>query len=485
MLSILAPTRSTGNPDCGSGRSGRLDRRELLRVGGLSLFGGLSWSRLLRAQTAGNAQSGRARSVVLFNLLGGPSHQDMFDLKPMAPAEVRGEFGPIATSLSGLQICEHLPQIARWMHRTCLIRTVTHNYNAHNPLPVMTGFTGGDQGQLRPKRTDPPDVGAVCQYLGLGPEDMPGAFCLPCYPGFGERSMYPGIRRPGPYGGFLGARYDPVFSECNPAFDREPKVPFYDPVWPMGEPQLPFEDARPELTLQRIGQRQRLVEQFDQLRRNEQAPALVRMDQVKRRAYDMLTSSRTREAFDLAREADATRDRYGRNLFGSSMLVARRLVEAGVPFISVHAENFIPHGFTYDMHENNFGMLKNYNLPILDQCLPALLEDLDQRGLFDSTLVVVMGEMGRAPHINSKAGRDHWPQCGFCLLAGGGVQQGLVYGATDKHAAYPLEHPVSPSDIVATIYYLLGIDPHLMVPDLSGRPIAIAHGGEVLREIVA
>ena len=178
------------------------------------------------------------------------------------------------------------------------------------------------------------------------------------------------------------------------------------------------------------------------------------------------------------------RDRYGRNLFGSSLLVARRLVEAGVPFVSVHAEIFIPHGFTYDMHENNFGMLKGYNLPVLDMGFPALLEDLEGRGLLDSTLVVVMGEMGRTPRVNAKAGRDHWPQCGFCLLAGGGTRPGVVHGASDKHAAYPASDPVSPGDVVATIYHLLGIDPRMTVPDRLGRPVPIAHGGEPIRGVI-
>jgi len=167
------------------------------------------------------------------------------------------------------------------------------------------------------------------------------------------------------------------------------------------------------------------------------------------------------------------------------LLVARRLVEAGVPFVSVHAEIFGSMGHSYDMHENNFGMLKGSNLPILDRAYPALLQDLDDRGLLDATLVVVMGEMGRSPRVNAKAGRDHWPQCGFSLLAGGGVKAGSVYGSTDKIAAYPKDHPVSPADLVATIYHLLGIDPGLTLPDRSGRPMPIAHGGEPIRGVVA
>ena len=196
-----------------------VSRRDLMQVGGLSLFAGMTLPRLLRAaDRAGVSGQARAKSVVLFNLLGGPSHMDMFDMKPEAPPEVRGEFQPIDTSLPGLQICEHLPNTSRLMHKASLIRTVTHSYNAHNPLAMMTGFAGGRNDQLTADRTDPPDIGAICQYLGMGPDDLPGAVCLPCYPGWGESSMYPGIRRPGPYGGFLGAQYDPLFSVCAPEF---------------------------------------------------------------------------------------------------------------------------------------------------------------------------------------------------------------------------------------------------------------------------
>jgi hypothetical protein len=458
-----------------------------MRVGALSLFGSMTAPRLLRAAGRADGRSeGKARSVVLFNLLGGPSHQDMFDLKPDAPAEIRGEFRPIATSVPGLQICEHLPRTARLMHKTCLIRSVTHAYNAHNPLPIMTGFTGGDPAQLRPEPTDPPDIGAICQYLGMGAREMPGAVCLPCYPGWGERSQYPGIRRPGPYGGFLGKQYDPMFAECEPTFDRQPSRPYYDPVWPMGSPMIPRHDVLPDMTVDRLDRRRSLLDRLDEaFERANSSAGVDGMERAQRRAFSLLTSATVRDAFDLAREPATLRDRYGRNLFGSSLLVARRLVEAGVPFISVHAENFIPQGFTYDMHENNFGMLKDYNLPVLDMGFTALVEDLDGRGLLDSTLIVVMGEMGRTPRINAKAGRDHWPQCGFCLMAGGGTRPGVVHGASDRLAAYPSRDPVSPGDIVATIYHLLGIDPRMTVPDRLSRPVPIAHGGEPIKNLIA
>jgi hypothetical protein len=445
------------------------------------LFASVSLPRLLEASATSTPRRGRARSVILFNLLGGPSHMDMFDMKPDAPAEVRGEFRPIQTSLPGLDICEYLPRTARWMHRAALIRTVTHNYNAHNPLAMMTGFAGGANSQIFAARSDPPDIGAVCQYLGMGPPDLPGAVCMPCYPGSGE-----GIRRPGPYGGWLGSQYDPLFTLCSPTFERQPRRNYYDPVPPIGDPQLPGLQALPDVSVGRLDSRRSLLSQLDaSFRAAESSRAIERMGRFQQRAFALITSSKTREAFDLSREPQQVRDRYGRTLSGSSLLVARRLVEAGVPFISVHAEIFGNTGHSYDMHENNFGMLRDHNLPILDRGYSALVEDLETRGLLDTTLVVVMGEMGRTPRVNGSAGRDHWPQCGFSLLTGGGVKEGTIWGASDRIAAYPRDHPVSPADLVATIYQLLGIDPHLMLPDPTGRPLPIAHGGEPIRGVIA
>ncbi len=458
-----------------------LSRREFLRVGGLSLFTGLTVPRLLEASAkASEPRRARAKSVILFNLLGGPSHLDMFDMKPNAPAEIRGEFRPIATSLTGLRICEHLPNIARMMHKACLIRTISHAYNSHDPLPIMTGFTGANPA-LQAQPSDPPDIGAICQYLGMGPRDLPGAVCLPCFPGSGES-----YKRGGPYGGYLGSQYDPLFSLCNPRFEREPRLNHYDPVMAIGEPYLPGLDQLPDMTIRRFDSRQALVQQVDRVfEETRRSPAMERLGRFQQRAFAMLTSSKTRDAFDLSQEPDRIRDRYGRNLYGSSLLVARRLVEAGVPFVSVHQEIFRHYGHAYDMHENNFHMLRDFNLPLLDQVYPALIEDLEARGLLDETLVIVMGEMGRTPRINAKAGRDHWPQCGFSLLTGGGIRPGMVYGVTDPHAAYPVSHLVRPADLVATIYHLLGIDPHMTVNDRIGRPIPIAHGGEPVHGVVA
>jgi hypothetical protein len=303
---------------------------------------------------------------------------------------------------------------------------------------------------------------------------------LPCYPGWGE-----GGRRGGPYGGFLGSQYDAMFSMCQPTFAKEPKTAYYDPVMPIGEPFLSGLDTQAELTSGRVETRRTLLKHMDGgFQHVGQNSSPARMELFQRRAFEMLTSSKTRDAFDLNQEPAAVRDTYGRNLYGASLLVARRLVEVGVPFISVHQEIFRHYGHSYDMHENNFGMLKQHNLPILDQAYPALIQDLEMRGLLDSTLVIVMGEMGRSPRVNAKAGRDHWPQCGFSLLTGGGVKQGMVFGATDKIGAYPTSNKTHPADLVATVYHLLGIDPHLVVHDRLGRPFEIARGGEPITGVL-
>jgi hypothetical protein len=316
----------------------------------------------------------------------------------------------------------------------------------------------------------------------MGPRDLPGAVCMPCFPGSGQA----GYRRRGPYGGFLGKQYDPLFTLCKPAFGREPKFHHYDPVMPIGEPFPPNADALPDMTVRRLDDRKSLVSQVEgQFSRVHASRSVDTMDDAQRRAFQMLTSNRTRDAFNLNLESAQTREAYGRNLVGASLLIARRLVESGVPYISVHQEIFDHYGHSYDMHSNNFGMLRNLNLPLLDQVIPALLLDLDSRGLFNSTLLIVMGEMGRTPKVNGSAGRDHWPQCGFSLLFGGGIKQGYVHGSTDAIGAYPVSNPVSPADFIATVYELMGIDPHLTVPDRTGRPIPISHGGEAVREVIA
>ena len=277
-------------------------RREVLRAGGLSLFGSMTLPRFLRAAALGSGTPApRARSIILLNLFGGPSHLDMFDLKPDAPAEVRGEFRPIATSVPALSICEHLPRLARWMHKATLIRSVSHTYNSHNPYAVLTGFTGGDDREnYYTKRSDHPGISAVCQYLGIGSRDMPGSVYLPALPGYSQ-----GLRRAGPYGGYLGRQYDPLFADCDPKFPREfdQNQSFYDPVAPFGEPRLPSFESAPALTIDRFRQRTSLLGEVDrQLAGFEHSRDLATMDHFQRKAIELLTSSRARMAFDLSAE---------------------------------------------------------------------------------------------------------------------------------------------------------------------------------------
>lgn len=453
-----------------------LTRRELLRVGGLSLFAGLTLPQYLAA--AESRREGRAKSVILINLFGGPPHQDMFDLKPDAPDKVRGEFKPIATSVPGTQICELLPKTALLMDRATLIRTYSHKYNSHNPYNVLTGFDGGkDAENYFAKRTDHPSVGSICQMLNLGARDVPRYVTMPAFPGYSQA-----LRRSGPYGGYLGSQYDPLFTACEPRYERESKGD-YDPVTALGVPTPPTLSELPGLTANRLENRFTLLEQFDgNLAKLERSGAVARLDQFKAKAFSILSSTKTRLAFDVSKESDTTREAYGPSLWGSSVLIARRLVEAGSTFITVHWE--AKRANHWDLHENNFGMLRS-QLPVLDQLTYALIRDLEARALLDQTLVVIMGEMGRTPKVNAKAGRDHWPQCGFALLFGGGTKRGVVVGRSDKEAAWPIDRPVSAGDMVATIYRLLGIDPELTVPDLGGRPVHICHGGSPVEEAIA
>ena len=459
-----------------------ISRREAIRVGGLSLFGSATLPNLLRSAQAAGGSLGRlagpAKSVILLNLFGGPPHMDMFDPKPAAPDNVRGEFQAIDTNLPGVQVCELLPETARIMDRASLIRTYSHQYNSHNPYNVLTGFDGGnDRENYFAKRTDHPSMGSICHYLDVGPADVPSYVLMPAYPGYTQA-----LRRAGPYGGYLGTQHDPLFTVCAPQIEREPKGD-YDPVLAIGAPVLPSLDQLPDVTADRLDRRRSLLSQLDDKLATLEASRLTDgMSAFQQQVFTILTGAKTRAAFDLSRETDATRDRYGRNLWGSSMLIARRLVEAGSTFITVHWE--AKGANHWDLHGNNFGMLRSH-LPQLDQFTSALVLDLEARGLLDSTLVVIMGEMGRTPRINKNAGRDHWPQCGFSLLFGGGTKRGCVLGHTDTQAAYPLDRPVSAGDMAATIYHLLGIDPAMTVNDLNGRPMHLSHGGEPAWEIIA
>jgi hypothetical protein len=467
--------RVLGHPS--AARDG-VTRRELLRAGTLAAL----WSAGVSPASApaGGTPALRhapAKAVILLDLYGGPSHIDTFDMKPDAPPEIRGEFTSIPTALPGVRVCEHLPMLAKRLDKLAVVRSVSHRYNSHNPYGVMTGFDGGqDQTDYFAKPTNHPSVPSVCQYFGVGRgRDLPGYVMLPAFPGYSQ-----GLRRAGPYGGYLGPKFDPVFSTADTfsGADTSTAKDFYNPDVPLtGEPRLPKVGG--DLTLDALNDRRSLVQQLD-----AHAAHFDAKHHADRRdaAFDLLLSPKAKAAFDLAREPEKLRDRYGRDIFGQSALLARRLVEAGVTFVTIHTEAK-PNGH-WDTHDNNFNMLKGLLLPFLDRALSALVDDLGDRGLLESTLVVCTGDMGRTPKVNARAGRDHWPQCGFCLFVGGGTRPGVVHGATDKIAAFPTDHPVSAGDLVATAYHLVGVDPEAMVPDHTNRPQHISHGGKPIRGVL-
>ena len=469
-----------------------LTRRQALTAGALSVLGGsfnLPNLLALEGKRPSSARAGRAKSVMVLYLHGGAPTQDMFDLKPNAPKEVRGEFKPIVTNVPGIQVCEHLPRTARWMHRTAIVRSVHHRAGCHNTLPSFTGSEQPvDVNDPIPKDSFPPGMGAVCEYLKPRHLDLPHYAAVPSYLGWGFA-----LKRPGPWGGFLGKRYDPLCSECKPAIDPKPPAG-RRPMW-LGMPFLADTALGPDMTLDRLDARRTLLEQFDDQRRR--ADALPRsgatsgeFERVRQRAFSLLTGSKLRAAFDIDREDPRLRDRYGRHLFGQSVLIGRRLVEAGVRFVDVYWDGYssrVPTGLDpyWDTHSNNFVQLKQVNLPYLDRTFDALLRDLEDSGLLDETLVVMMSDFGRTPRVNGNAGRDHWTSCYSVLFAGAGIKGGTVCGASDAHAAYVKDRPVRPADICATIYHCLGIDPEMTVRDRASRPIPIAHGGEPIREILA
>jgi hypothetical protein len=463
-------------------------RRETLRAGALPVLGGFGLPHLLQAQPSGlrGDRSGKARSVIVLYLLGGAATQDMIDLKPSAPAEVRGEFRPIATNVPGIQVCEHLPLMSRWMHKVALVRSLNHKAGCHNTLPSYTGFEQPLPDITRPLDSMPPSMGSVCEYLRGDRGELPDYVYMPCYLGWGQ-----GIRRPGPYGGFLGQRYDALYTECSPtATAPESQRGQGKPVTVLGCPRLPTSTLSEGITLDRLDGRRTLTSQFEEkLRSVESRPELDRFSRARRRAFDLLTSNRVREAFDLEREDSRLRDTYGRTLFGSSALIARRLVESGVRFVNVtwdlYWERIKVNFDAWDTHTKNFSVLKDVNLPEFDRTYAALLQDLETRGLLDETLVVVMSEMGRTPKINGNAGRDHWTFCYGMWFAGAGIKGGTVHGASDAQAAYVKDLPVSTGDVCATIFECLGIDPDMTVPDRGGRPMPIANGGKPIHDILA
>jgi len=461
-------------------------RRETLRAGALSAMGGFGLPQMLQAEQTGLSKDAKAKNVIFIFLLGGAATQDMYDLKPNAPSEVRGEFKPIPTTVPGIEVCEHLPKFAQLAHQFAFIRSVNHKAGCHNCLPCYTGFDVIPPDQ-HPRPTDAPSIGSVLQYMSGERTETPQYVYMPNWLGWGQS-----FRRAGPYGGFLGKQYDALTTECMPYYDKDSFAP--SPGTPQivrGAPVLPSTSLEDGMTIDRLNTRRSLLSQIDTERRRMDQFASVDSSSYQRnqrQAFDILTTSAMRQAFDLSQEDPKMVDRYGHTLFGNSTLIARRLIEAGVRFVNVTWDLFWgPVNVDYDAwdtHNNNFNILKKNKLPGFDQTMHALMTDLQERGLLDETLIVVTSEMGRTPRINANSGRDHWTNCYGSLLAGAGIRGGTVYGASDTQAAYVADNPVRPADLLATIYRTLGIDPATRVPDQTGRPIEIAQGGHEIFEVM-
>jgi hypothetical protein len=440
-----------------------LTRRECLRAGGLGTLGLLlpDLFRLEAAHATASGSFGRAKNCIVVFLFGAPAHQDVWDLKPQALAQYRGEFKPIATSVPGIQVGEHIPSIAREAHRLAIVRSVTHPDNTHT-VAMHYMLTGHRHLQPatnpRNKPTDFPTFGAVFQYLEPARGRLPSGVSLnaPANQVSANNHIFPGF-----FAGFLGSAHDPLFVA------QDPSKPDFSPF-----PTVEGTEA------QRLQSRRSLLDDLDHQRRALDRSVSGRaLDKHFERAFNLVTSPDARRAFDLSGENDRLRDRYGRNHFGQALLLARRLVEAGVRLVTV---NWARDDAFWDTHADNFRMLKNTLLPPFDLGFSALLEDLVQRGMLDDTLVVCLGEFGRTPQINGGAGRDHWAACNSVVLAGGGVRGGQIYGASDRNAAYPALKPISPDDLAATLYHALGVDHHLTLHDHLGQEHVLSHGNPLL-----
>jgi uncharacterized protein (DUF1501 family) len=467
------------------GRPGRtcdgFSRRELLRVGGAGLIG-LSLPDFLRMQaTAAPAKLAvepKAKSVILLFLQGGPSHIDIWDPKPDAPANIRGEFKPIKTKVDGIQVSETMPMLADQLDKVTMIRSMSYTpaglFNHTAAIyQMMTGWAPdkvSPSGQLEPPSPrDFPHMG--CHLSKMRPPEGP---------------MLPFVEMPRPLqesnvigkggaAGYLGKAFDPYRLYQDPNKD------------------IRLEDLtmRPEVTPERLKDRVTLLKGINgSMKELEKAVSGYALNEYYEKAYDLVLSGKARDAFDLTKEPDKVRDRYGRTTFGQGALLARRLVEAGTRFVQLNwpaVANGNPEIDSWDTHAANFGPLKNLHCPVLDRSLSALIEDLDQRGLFKDTLLVAIGEFGRSPRIgvstsgntNAPDGRDHWPYCYTGIVGGAGIKRGFQYGKSDAQASAPAENPVHPADLVATIYYSLGIDPGMEILNDLKQPRALVEGKPV------
>jgi hypothetical protein len=427
----------------------------MLSVAGLGALGLIGPSRF----SLGSSARQPIKSCILIFYYGGPSHIDTWDMKPKAPKEVRGEFQSIATNVPGLRISEHLPRCAQVMDRLTVIRSMHHPMTNHNSA-AFTTLSGrvplkGDIDILGNDRNDPPCIGSTLSKRLIERPGIPTFVALP-------HVMHNVVTLPGQVAGFLGSAHNPF------QIDRDPNATDF----PHGELGLP-----PEISLDRLDDRAGLRKSLDRVTR--QADASGSMEVYNEKAFNLLRSNRVRNAFQLGEEDPKLRDRYGRNKHGQGVLLARRMVEAGVSFVSVYDHQVNGQLVNWDSHADVFPRSKNDLLPPADQALAALIQDLSERGRLDETLVIAMGEFGRTPKVNASAGRDHWPYCYSVVMAGGGIQGGRMYGTSDKLGAYPDTDPVTPGDLVATLMWRFGLDSTEEIHDLSGRPYRLAEGSPI------
>jgi hypothetical protein len=445
-----------------------LNRRDVLRVGALSLMGGVGSLPATGAAAGDNAAArsvasnkGTAKSCIFMLLQGGPSHIDLWDPKPDAPAEVRGAYKPIDTSVSGIRFGELMQECAKVAGDLTVVRSMTHRFTNHiaGTYIMLTGSTDQPDQDREADAKDFPGPGAVLNYLEPPKAGLPTAISLPTWlsiPG-------PSNRMPGQYGGFLGSLYDPLL------IAGEPQKPDYRP------PAMSLPES---MSPERVGSRFELLKNLDTLRRDMDTSSVRSKGLFSRTAYELLTDPRVREALDLTRESEKTRDRYGRTKMGQSLLLARRLVEIGVRFVGYNEFNQ-----SWDHHGHIANTLKNL-APPMEQAFAALVSDLRERGLLDTTLVVNTGEFGRTPTINKDGGRDHWPDVYTTVVAGGGTRGGTVYGASDSKGGQVKDNPVSPADFLATVWHLLGVDPCTELHDRQQRPVRLSPG-KVVEAILA
>lgn len=433
-----------------------LTRRSFLKAGALSVAG-LGLADLLRAkaQATQNGGSTPNTAVILIWLDGGPTHMDTYDLKMAAPSEYRGPMQATQTNVPGIQICDLMPRQAQIMDKLAIVRSVTHTTGDHfaGAHWMVTGYHGSNAGRMEPMY---PSIGAYASKLrGPNHPGMPSHVAIPY-------SMTVGLRP-----GYLSAAY--LGTTFNP-FDvnSDPNTPNFS-VQNLGLPG--------GVTLAQIQDRRSLLTTFDTMRHDmDQTGTTASMDRFQQEAFEMITGPRAREAFDISRETPQTRDRYGRHSWGQSTLLARRLVEAGVTFVSVHMGG-------WDNH-SNIGPAMQNQLPHYDKALASLVEDLVDHGLYNNVAVWVCGEFGRTPRVNNDAGRDHWGQANFCVLGGGGLRTGTVIGATNDRGEHPIARPVTPGDMLATLYRVLGIDTGLTFLDHSGRPQQVLRDGTPIHELL-